>query len=197
MIVGLTGGIGSGKTTVAQIFKSLGIPVFVADEESKKLLDSDLELQKQLKDLLGDDLVKEGKVDRPYMASLIFNDADLLQKANALIHPAVGRAFKSWHQNQSAPYAIREAAILFESGSHQDCNSIVVVSAPEELRLRRVMKRSGETEEQVKSRMNKQWPQSKKEALADYLIFNDHREMLIPQVLKVHESLIHTANASG
>lgn len=194
MIVGLTGGIGSGKTTVAQIFQQLQVPVFVADEESKKLLDTDADLQAQLVEWLGPELIKEGRVDRAYMASRIFKDEDLLKKVNALIHPAVGRAFQNWYQKQEAPYIIREAAILFESGTHKDCAKIIVVSAPEELRLQRVIKRSGESPEQVKARMAKQWPQEKKEALADYIIHNDHQEMLIPQVLQIHEDLIHIAN---
>ena len=144
--------------------------------------------------LLGPDLVKNQKIDRPYMAQLIFNDANLLQHVNALIHPAVGRAFNRWHQEQDSPYVLREAAILFESGSYQDCKAIIVVSAPEDLRLKRVITRSGETEAQVKNRMSKQWPQEKKEALANFIIRNDHQSMLIPQVLEVHENLIHSAN---
>ncbi len=196
MIVGLTGGIGSGKTTVAQIFKALGVPIFVADEVSKRIIDSDLSLQSELKSLLGNDVVKEGKIDRPYMASLIFNDANLLKEANALIHPAVGSAFQQWYLQQDFPYVLREAAILFESGSHKDCEAIVVVSAPEDLRIERVQKRSGESEAQIRARMSKQWPQKKKEELADYLIFNEQKEMLIPQVIKVHEDLIRRAEQS-
>jgi dephospho-CoA kinase len=196
MIIGLTGGIGSGKTTVAKIFEHLQIPVFVADEVSKSLLDSDAHLQASLKELLGPELVKQGKVDKAYMANLIFNDVELLKKVNALIHPAVARAFKNWYAQQEADYVIREAAILYESGSHVDCDKVIVVSAPKALRLERVMKRSGETEVQVRQRMSKQWPQSKKEALADYIIHNDHQEMLIPQVLRIHENLVHSANSS-
>lgn len=196
MIVGLTGGIGSGKTTVAQIFNALGVPIFVADEVSKSIIDSDLSLQSELKSLLGNDVVKEGKIDRPYMASLIFNDANLLKEANALIHPAVGSAFQRWYLQQDFPYVLREAAILFESGSHKDCEAIVVVSAPEDLRIERVQKRSGESEVQIRARMSKQWPQKKKEELADYLIFNEQKEMLIPQVIKVHEDLIRRAEQS-
>ncbi|MCR9153891.1 MAG: dephospho-CoA kinase [Bacteroidetes bacterium] len=194
MIVGLTGGIGSGKTTAAQIFKSLGVPLFLADEESKKLIDSDAKLQASLVELMGSELLTDGKINRAYMASLIFSDAVLLQKVNALIHPAVGDAFKAWYHRQNSSYVIREAAILYESGSHQDCDAVIVVSAPEQLRLERVKARSGESEEQIRKRMSKQWPAEKKEALADYIIHNDGGEMLIPQVLKIHESLIHTAN---
>ncbi|MGB0980196.1 MAG: dephospho-CoA kinase [Croceimicrobium sp.] len=194
MIVGLTGGIGSGKTTAAQIFKSLGVPLFLADEESKKLIDGDAKLQASLVELMGSELLTDGKINRAYMASLIFSDAVLLQKVNALIHPAVGDAFKAWYHRQNFSYVIREAAILYESGSHQDCDAVIVVSAPEQLRLERVKARSGESEEQIRKRMSKQWPAEKKEALADYIIHNDGGEMLIPQVLKIHESLIHTAN---
>lgn len=197
MIVGLTGGIGSGKTTVAQIFERLGVPVFIADEVSKSIIDTNTQVQQQLRALLGNEVVKDGRIDRPYMASRIFSDPVLLQKTNAIIHPAVAEAFKAWHSAQSFSYVIREAAILFESGSHKDCDAIVVVTAPEKLRIQRVIKRSGETEAQVKARISKQWPQEKKEALADYLIFNDEKEMLIPQVLKIHENLIGRANAGG
>lgn len=195
MIVGLTGGIGSGKTTVAGIFAHLGVPIFVADEVSKSLLDSDQDLQAALVNLMGPELVQNSKVNRPYMASRIFKDKDLLQKVNALIHPAVARAFETWYQKQNFPYVLREAAILYESGSYKDCAKVIVVSAPEELRLQRVMQRSGETAEQVQQRMSKQWPQEKKEALADYIIQNDHQQMLIPQVLSIHEDIIHTASS--
>jgi len=197
VIVGLTGGIGSGKTTVAQIFASLGVPIFVADEVSKSLIDTDINLQRALKSLIGDDVVKDGKIDRPLMASRIFSDEALLAKVNQLIHPAVGRAFQTWYAEQSSPYVIREAAILFESGTDQDCQKIVVVSAPEELRIRRVMARSGESEAQIRQRMAKQWPQERKEALADFIIKNDEGEMLIPQVLSIHEDLKHFANKGG
>lgn len=197
MIIGLTGGIGSGKTTVAQIFKVLGIPIFVADEVSKEIIDTDQNLQGKLVDLIGPDLVKGGKIDRPYMAKRIFNDSELLRAVNALIHPAVGRAFKSWREEKQAAYVIREAAILFESGTHHDCDKIVVVTAPEDLRIKRLKKRSGENVEQIKARMDKQWPQEKKAALADYLIFNDGSQLLIPQVVKVHEDLIRSANAQS
>lgn len=195
MIVGLTGGIGSGKTTVARIFAQLGVPIFVADEVSKSILDSNKALQAELLQLMGPELLQDSKVNRPYMASRIFKDKALLQKVNALIHPAVASAFEAWHQAQSFPYVLREAAILFESGSAKDCAKVIVVSAPEELRLQRVMLRSGETAEQVRQRMSKQWPQEKKEALADYIIQNDHQHMLIPQVLRIHEDLIHTASS--
>lgn len=194
MIVGLTGGIGSGKTTATQIFQHLGVSVFVADEVSKSLIDKDLDLQEGLKALMGEELVKEGKIDRSFMASLIFSDPVLLAKVNGLIHPAVAKAFTSWYAEQNSNYVIREAAILFESGSHKDCEAIIVVSAPEQLRIERVKARSGESEAQIRNRMSKQWPQSQKEALADYIIQNDGNAMLIPQIMQIHEDLIRRAN---
>jgi dephospho-CoA kinase len=195
MIVGLTGGIGSGKSTVAGIFRHLGIAVFEADQEAKALLDHDKTLRDGLFQLLGPEVFGlEGRVDRSYMARRIFSDGGLLEKVNALIHPAVGRAFGDWYARQNSPYVLREAAILYESGSYRDCVAVIVVSAPENLRLERVMKRSGETAEQVRERMKSQWPQEQKDRRADYIIRNDGSQMIIPQVLKVHESLIRPAN---
>lgn len=197
MIVGLTGGIGSGKSTVAEIFGHLGIPVFGADEVAKELLDSSEELQQALKELLGKDLIKDGRVDRAYMARKIFDDEELLQQVNQLIHPRVGEAFHSWYKQQSAPYVIREAAILFESGTDADCTKIIVVTAPEEMRIERVIKRSGLTREEVLARMARQWSQARKNERADYLIFNDHSRSLIKQILVVHEDLKQQANQGG
>ncbi len=194
MIVGLTGGIGSGKTTVARIFARLGVPVFEADQESKKLLDSDDDLKKALIALLGSSLYKNNRLDRDFMASKIFGDKALLQKVNQLIHPAVGQAFKRWHKKQQAPYVMREAAILFESGSYKDCDHIIMVSAPLDMRIERVMKRSGLSHAQVMERVNQQWPEEQKQQLSDSIIYNDHRESVIKQVLRIHENLIRQAN---
>lgn len=194
MIVGLTGGIGSGKSTVAQIFQTLGVPVFIADEESKRILETDLILQAKLADLLGPQLIQNGKVDKAYMASKIFNDQSLLQAVNAMLHPLVAIAFKHWALQQSeAPYIMREAAILFESNTHKDCDKVVVVTAPSELRIKRVMQRSAVSREEVLARMAKQWPQEKKDAMADYLVLNDGSQSLIKQILSIHEDIIrHT-----
>lgn len=197
MIVGLTGGIGSGKTTVGLIFKHLGIPVYEADIESKKLLDQPGELQQKLVMLLGKEILKDGKIDRPVMAQKIFNDKELLKASNALIHPAVAENFQQWIKAQKALYVIREAAILFESGSYKDCDRIVVVSAPEELRIERVMKRSGASRKEIVQRIRNQWPESKKLARADYVIENDNQHSLIKQVIDVHQDIISAANTSG
>jgi dephospho-CoA kinase len=191
MIIGLTGGIGSGKSTVANIFLHLGIPVFIADEESKRILDTDSILQNSLRNLLGKELIKDGVIDKVYMAQKIFSDESLLQEVNALLHPLVGIAFKNWAlQHSKAPYVMREAAILFESNTFKDCDKIVVVTAPESLRLERVMRRSNLSAEAVKARMNKQWSQEKKDAMADYLVDNSGEKSLIKQVIAIHENII-------
>ncbi len=195
MIVGLTGGIGSGKTTVAGIFSRLGVPVYEADQASKNIIDSDKQLQQRLKDLLGADIVNaEGKIIREKMASIIFNDEELLKKTNALIHPAVAEDFKNWVKAQDYPYVLKEAAILFESGSYKQCDKIVVVEAPEELRIERVMKRGNVSRQQVLERMRNQMPQEQKVALANYVIHNDLQQSVITQVLSVHENLIRQTN---
>jgi len=197
MIVGLTGGIGSGKSTVAQIFRALHIPVFIADEEAKRLLDEDQELKQRLRDILGPELLIGDKVDRRYMAQRIFQDEKLLAQVNQMVHPAVGEAFRRWYQeHRNYPYVLREAAILYETNGHKDCDRVVVVSAPEDLRLKRVIARSGEGEAQVRQRMDRQYPQEYKDKLADFLIFNDGQKMIIPQVKAVHEDLIRIANSS-
>lgn len=191
MIIGLTGGIGSGKSTVAKIFQHLGVPVFIADEESKRILDTDPILQNRLQNLLGKDLIKAGVIDKVYMAQKIFSDESLLQEVNALLHPLVGIAFKHWAlQQHNAPYVMREAAILFESNTYKDCDKIVVVTAPESLRLERVMRRSNLSAEAVKARMKKQWPQERKNAMADYLVDNSGEKSLIKQVIAIHENII-------
>lgn len=195
MIIGLTGGIGSGKSTVAAIFKSLGIPVYEADAASKQIIDTDRSLQQSLRQLLGKEVVKDGKIDRPYMASLIFNDQDLLRQTNALIHPAVGRDFKTWYsKQQAAPYVVREAAILFESGTYRDCDKIVVVTAPEDMRIERVVKRNHTSEAEVRQRMANQWPEEEKVKRADYVVNNDHTDSVVKQVLRIHEDIIRQSD---
>ncbi|WP_417601431.1 dephospho-CoA kinase [Owenweeksia hongkongensis] len=197
MIVGLTGGIGSGKSTVAKIFEFLGVPVYEADAFSKTIIDTDKELQAELVSLLGTEIIEEGKIVRPKMAELIFGDKNLLQKANDLIHPAVARHFQNWYENQSYPYVIKEAAILFESGSYKSCDKILVVAAPKEMRINRVMTRSSMTREEVEARMNNQWPQEQKLEKADYIVTNDLTESVIKQVINIHENIIRTANSGS
>ena len=190
MIIGLTGGIGSGKSSAAQIFEFLGIPVFIADEVSKKLLD-EAPIQKKLTALLGQDVLQESKINRAKMAGLIFNDESLLQAVNNILHPAVRRAFARWHQGQApAPYYLREAAILFESGSDEDCDKVITITAPRELRIARVAARSGESREQIEQRMARQWPEEEKIRRSDFVIHNDQKHSLIEEVWRVHKAIL-------
>jgi len=195
MIIGLTGGIGSGKTTVGKIFNQLGVPVYEADAASKEIIDTDQRLQQSLKDLLGNEVVQDnGLINRSFMSQKIFNDQDLLQKVNALIHPAVGRDFEQWVKKQRAAYVIKEAAILFESGTYKQCNLIVVVTAPKKLRIQRVMERNQMKREEVLARMDRQWPEEKKAEMADYVIDNGGNRSLIKQVIHIHEDIISRTN---
>lgn len=185
-IIGLTGGIGSGKTTVAAMFSELGIPVYNADIEAKKLTDSSEEIRQELTALLGSGIYKEDVLDRKLMASLIFNDAELLQKTNAIIHPRVAEHFRNWVSVQQAPYIIKEAAILFESGTAAGCDRIILVTAPREKRIGWVMERDQATREEVLARMKNQWSDAQKEKLSDYIIHNTDLSDTKKQVEELH-----------
>jgi len=190
MKVGLTGNIGSGKTTVSQVFRSLGIPVFHADIEAKKLYLLP-EVRESLQGITGPGiLADDGTVDRKKMAELLFNNEELLKKVNDYIHPLVREAFsKQLEELEHQPYAIYEAAILIESGHYHDMDKIILVRAPEELRIKRVIKRDGVNEEDVRIRIRNQMPEGQKVPKADFIIHNDDREMIIPQVLEIDRAL--------
>lgn len=196
MIVGLTGGIGSGKSTVALVFRHLGIPVYEADQRAKWLQNNDPVVKGKLRNLLGEKVVRPEGIDRAAMAGRVFQDEKLLRKVNAIVHPAVARDFQDWQARQQAPYVIREAAILFESGSYRDCQRIIAVQAPDELRILRAMRRSGESRKSIRARMNRQWPQEEVAQRAHYVLQNDHSQPVIPQILRIHEDLKRIANQS-
>lgn len=184
--VGITGGIGSGKTTVCRIFKALGIPVYDADREAKNLMNTHPDLVNAIKATFGNEAYgADGMLDRQYLASRVFNDEQALAQLNAIVHPVVIQAANDWAAAQDAAYTVKEAALMFQSGSyvHNDVN--VVVAAPEELRIDRVMQRDAVTEQQVRARMDKQWAQDEQIEKADYVIWNDGKRMLIPQVLEL------------
>lgn len=184
--IGITGGIGSGKTTVCKIFQTLGIPVYDADSEAKKLMNSHPELVNAIKHTFGEGAYgADGQLERQYLASRVFNNEEALNQLNGIVHPVVIQAAIDWAEAQDAPYTIKEAALMFQSGSyvHNDVN--VVVAAPDELRISRVTKRDGLTEEQVRERMDKQWPQDEQIRKADYVVWNDGTRLLIPQVLEL------------
>jgi dephospho-CoA kinase len=188
--VGLSGGIGSGKTFISRIFLSLGIPVFYADTVVKSLYEEHSGLQSSLRVLLGNDIYKDGKLQRKIMASLIFQDQELLIKVNALVHPLVAEEFQKWSNEQHTPYVIQEAAILFESQVAEVMNFNIAVTAPESLRIMRVMKRDHVTEAEIKQRMLRQWPDEQRNAMADFIMINDDKHALLPQVIAIHENIL-------
>ncbi|WP_308378636.1 dephospho-CoA kinase [Parapedobacter tibetensis] len=187
MKIGLTGGIGSGKTIISKIFSVLGIPIFDADTEAKRLMATDTTLMQAIQTEFGQAAYCEnGSLDRSYMAAQVFGDESKLKKLNALVHPVVIQAGEEWAARQDAPYTIKEAALLFESGSYKHNNYNILVTAPMELRINRVIQRDGTTREQVKARMEQQWSDETKIQLADFELVNDGIQALIPQVLKLH-----------
>jgi dephospho-CoA kinase len=190
--IGLTGNMGSGKTTVSKIFEILGIPVFYADDEAKKVMVTDDILISGIKSAFGSQAYFDDKtLNRKHIAGIVFNDEAQLAKLNALVHPAVFGAFDNWvKQFNDVPYVLKEAALLFESDSYKMCNYTVMVQAPLKTRIQRVMQRDGLTLAEVESRNAKQYSEEKKSALADYLIRNDDTELVIPQVLKLHDEFL-------
>jgi dephospho-CoA kinase len=192
--IGLTGNIGGGKTTVSKIFEVLGIPVFYADNAAKKVMTEDPILIDALKKTFGaESYFDDGSLNRKHIASIVFNDEAQLAKLNALVHPAVFRAFDNWVAKQHAPYVIKEAALLFESTSYKMCDYSVMVTAPLELRITRVMQRDGFTRAEVESRNARQFSEEKKIQLANYVIRNDDTELVIPQVLELHRQFLSLA----
>jgi dephospho-CoA kinase len=191
--VGLTGGIGSGKSTVCRIFESIGIPVYDADYWAKWLISNDPDLKSALIELLGTSAyLPDGSYNRGFVASKVFTDRKLLDQLNQLVHPAVARHGLEWHQSQDSrlPYTLKEAALMIESGSHRELDFLIVVTAPEVLRVERVMQRDGVEAEAVYARIRNQMPESEKVDLADFIIENDGNRLLTPQVWAIHRDLV-------
>lgn len=189
-MVGLTGGIGSGKTTVAKMFEGLGIPVYIADIEAKKLMVSSKSLRKNLIKLLGEQAYQGAELDREYVAKRVFDDEKLLSQLNGIVHPKVQSHFNRWSKKQKAPYCIKEAAILFESGGYKECDFTILVTAPLEIRINRLMIRDQTSMEQIRSRMEHQWSDEKKIPLADYVIHNVLMEDTSKQVVEIHSAIL-------
>lgn len=184
--IGITGGIGSGKSTICNFFRLLGVPVFNADQEAKKVMNESSIVRSKLVVSFGNDIyLPNHTIDRKKMAGIIFNSPSLLQKVNAIVHPEVRKYFFAWCEQQESPYIVHEAAILFESGFYEMMDFTILVTASEEERVKRVMRRDQSTAEQVKERMGKQWTDEQKAALADFTIRNDNRELIIPQLLNL------------
>ena len=191
--IGITGGIGSGKTTVAKVFEVLGISVYYADDAAKRLMNTDEELKKKIRLQFGNDTYKDGKLDRKHLAEIVFNNPEKLQLLNALVHPATLQDAEKWMLNQSAAYSLKEAALIFESGAHEHLDFVIGVTAPAPLRIQRTMQRDGITREDVIARMDKQMDETIKMKLCDFVIKNDEQEMLLPQVIALHEKLVNLA----
>jgi dephospho-CoA kinase len=188
--IGLTGGIGSGKTTVAKIFELLGVPVYYADDASKRLYATNKDLMEALKKHFGEDIYTDEQLNRSKLAAIVFNDAAKLELLNSLVHPLTIKDAEEWMQQQTTPYIIKEAALLFEAGSAGGLDYIIGVSTRQPLRIKRVMERDGISQEEVLSRMQRQMYEETKMLLCDFLIKNDEQEMVIPQVLALHERFL-------
>ena len=188
--IGLTGGIGSGKSVVANIFKVLGIPVFDADTEAKLLMEKDEQLAFSIQKLFGEETYTDKKLNRKYLANIVFDDPDKLEQLNSLVHPAAILAANTWMNLQTTPYVVKEAALLFESKSASQLDFIIGVYAPKTLRIKRVMERDNVTSEKVVARMSRQIDEEEKMKLCDFIIVNNEEQLVIPQVLQLHEKLL-------
>ncbi len=193
IIVGLTGGIGSGKSFVSKIFKVLGVPVYHADKQSKTLVNTNKQLQKDIKEAFGPDIFTSDSINKEQFAHIIFSDKPTLQKANAIIHPYVKEDFKNWisrlQAGSSSLYCIIEAAILFESGFDSDVDIVISVSAPESLRIKRIMQRDGVSNADVRKRIQFQMPDEEKKSRSDFVINNNETDLLVPQIIDIHEKI--------
>lgn len=191
--IGITGGIGSGKTTICHIFETLGASVFYADDVAKQIMVTDPLLVAGVKETFGEESYQQnGVLNNKYIAGIVFNDAAQLARLNALVHPAVFRAFDAWVAQvpETCPYILKEAALLFESGSYQMCDKNILVTAPVEVRMARVMARDQVTQAQVKARIDKQYTDEQKLKMADFFIINDESNSVIEQVLSLHHQFL-------
>lgn len=195
--LGVTGGIGSGKTSVCRVFSVLGIPVFSADNEAREVMDIDTSIMLRINTIAGKNLYSSGNLDRSELAKLIFNNSRLLEKVNSLIHPVVFSRFREWVKRQDAPYVIMEAAILFESGADKIVDRIMTVVAPVEQRIERVIRRNMLTSDQVMERMRNQLDDEIRIQRSDYVVRNSENDMIIPAILKIHGELLQQVNKSN
>jgi dephospho-CoA kinase len=187
--IGLTGGIGTGKTTVAKIFKILGIPVFDADIAAKDLMNNDEELKQKIREDFGDESYENGVLNRSYLAEIVFNDRYKLEKLNALVHPVAIQSGIDWAAKQNAKYIIKESALMFEAGSAFNLDYVIGVFAPVDLRISRVMHRDGITNEQVEARMKNQIDEKVKVKLCDFVINNNENDFLTSQIISIHKKI--------
>jgi dephospho-CoA kinase len=196
--IGITGGIGSGKSTISKVFEVLGIKVFYADDAARQVMTNDPILIEALKQIFGNDAYfSDGSLNRKYIAGIVFNNPDELAKLNAISHPAVFRAFDSWvAQVEDSPYIMKEAALMFESGSSKLCDKNILVYAPLQMRIDRVISRDGLSRGEIESRNARQFTDEQKLKLADYVITNDDTQLVIPQVLALHQQFLQMATTT-
>ncbi len=188
--VGLTGGIGSGKTTIARIFETLGIPVYYADDAAKKLMNDNADLKKSILNHFGEDSYKNNELDRKYLAAIVFNDKEKLELLNSLTHPVTIKDAEEWISKQTSPYIIKEAALLFESGAAEHLDYVIGVYAPQHIRIKRAMDRDEISAEDVMKRISRQMEEETKMKHCDFVITNNEQQFVIPQVLELHEKFI-------
>ena len=191
--IGLTGGIGSGKSTVAKIFETLGIPVYYADDRAKAIMNEDESLRTQIIQHFGTESYVHGQLNRAHIAAQVFNNAGKLALLNSIVNPVTMADAEKWMNQQRTPYAIKEAALVFESNAYKHLDYVIGVTAPAAMRIKRVMQRDGISEEKVQERMSKQMEDEKKMKLCDFVVYNDETQLLIPQVITLHEKLMALA----
>ncbi len=191
-IIGLTGGIGSGKTTVAQMFKALGVPVYNSDERARELMATSGEIREQIIELLGEQAYEGVSLNRGYIAGRVFGNKELLTDLNQIVHPAVREDFKNWAKEQQSHYVIQEAAILFENDAYHNFDKMILVTAPKKIRLERIMLRDHTSEDSIMARMNHQWEDDKKIALSDFVIENIDLEKTEAKVAEIHSEFMET-----
>lgn len=195
LLIGVTGGIGSGKTTVCKVIETLGYPVFYSDMEAKRIMQENNEARQQIEQLLGRNAYSNGSLNRTYISEKIFSDPELKVQVNAIVHPLVRKSFLEWGALQKSSIIFNEAAILFETGSYKHFDKTILVTAPEKLRVERVINRDNIPQKEVLSRMSNQWDDAKKIPLADFIISNDDEQLVIKQVLNAIEELKQLANS--
>ncbi len=193
--IGLTGGIGSGKSTVAKIFEQLNVPVYYADNQAKRIIETDAEVRKEIIQLFGPESFIAEKYNRAYISKIAFQQPSLLQALNAIVHPLTIADAMNWIKQQDAPYVIKEAALIFESGSEKELDAVIGVWSTLPLRVKRVMQRDGIDEVEVMRKINNQMPEEEKMSRCNFTINNNETEMLIPQVLTLHEKLLALSKA--
>ena len=197
IIVGLTGGIGSGKSTVGRMFADLGVPVYDSDSAAKKLMESSSKIKNEIKELLGDAAYSGKKLNKKYISKRVFNDPDALKRLNSIVHPVVKKDFLSWATQQEAPYVIQEAAIIFENGSYKNYDKVILVKAPKKVRVRRIMERDGSSQKEILARMQNQWKDAEKVKLSHFVINNTDLEKTRIEVDRIHRQLVKIAGASN